>query len=100
MPYWLSNYSDENMAKQVGSLNDVVRTVRYIYKICGHSHKHIGIGTDFAGYIPPPRDMKCHGHIELLRKKLLLEFDHDEGIVEDIMANNAIRFLTENWRSG
>lgn len=100
MPYWLSNYSNEPLAKKVGSLNDVVRTIRYIYKVCGHNHKHIGIGTDFAGYIPPPKDMKCHGHIELLRQKLLLEFDGDEKIVEDIMANNVIHFLKEHWNSG
>jgi len=100
MPYWLSNFSDVDIAKKIGSLNDVVRTIRYLYKICGHRHENIGIGTDFAGYIPAPNDMKCHGEIERLRHKLTVEFDHDEQIVEDIMANNVLNFFKQNWKSG
>ncbi|NIV14172.1 MAG: hypothetical protein GWN62_23735 [Aliifodinibius sp.] len=99
MPYWLSNYSDATISSEEGSLDDVVRTIRYIYKICGNDHKSIGIGTDVAGFIPPPRDIKCHGNIELLRDKLWKEFE-DVNIVEDIMAQNAINFFIKNWQSG
>jgi len=97
MPYLLSNYSDATLSTEAGSLDDVVRTIRYMFKISGHDHRHIGIGSDFAGFIPPPNDIKCHGNIDLLRQKLLREFDADTGIVEDIMANNVIRFFKKNW---
>ena len=103
MPYWLSNYSDVTISSKEGSLDDVVRTIRYIYKICGNDHKSIGIGTDFAGFIPPLSDIKCHGNIELLREKLLKEFEdekEDEKIVEDVMAKNVIDFFIKNWKAG
>ena len=98
-PYWLSNYSNVQLTKHRGSLRDVIHTIRYVTKICG-THKHVGIGSDFAGYITGPKEMKCLGDIDKLRKLLLIEFDNDENIVEDIMANNAIEFLLKNWRSG
>ncbi|MBI4547941.1 MAG: membrane dipeptidase [Ignavibacteriae bacterium] len=98
-PYILSNFRGEEAAKEHGSLRDVVRTIRYTYKICG-THKHIGIGSDFSGYIVGPRDMKCLGEIDKLRRMLLDEFDQDEQIVEDMMANNVIGFLNDYWRSG
>ncbi len=98
-PYLLSNYSGEAAAKQQGSLRDVVRTIRYVSKICG-THKRVGLGSDFSGYITGPTDMRCLGEIDTLRKLLLREFDADEAIVEDIMANNVIEFFLENWRSG
>ena len=98
-PFMLSNYSGVQIAKEHGSLSDTVRTICYIAKICG-THKHIGIGSDFGGYITGPKDMRYIGEIDKLRRLLLLEFDNDEVIVEDIMANNAIEFLKKNWRSG
>jgi membrane dipeptidase len=98
-PYWLSNYSGEQAVKGHGSLVDVVRTIRYVTKICG-THKRVGIGSDFAGYIIRLKEMTDLGEIDKLRKLLLLEFDNDETIVEDIMANNVIEFLQKNWRSG
>ena len=76
----------------------MVRTVRHITKICG-THKHIGIGSDFSGFITAPNDMDKLADIDRLRQLLLREFD-DEGIVEDILADNVIEFLLGNWRSG
>ncbi len=99
-PYMLSNYNSERAAIEHGSLLEVVRTIRYVTKICNHSHKHVGIGSDFAGYLPPLEEMTCLAEIDELRKLLLLEFDNDENVVEDILANNAIAFLQDNWRSG
>lgn len=98
-PFSLSNYSNPKIAKDYGTLRDVIRTIRHITKICG-THKHVGIGSDFAGYVSGPKEMSDLGEIDILRKKLLVEFDHDEAVVEDIMANNAIEFLLKNWRSG
>ncbi len=98
-PYWLSNYAVSKEAKKHGSLEDVVKNIRYMYKICDNKHKHLGIGTDFAGGITPPNDLKCYCNIDKLRQLLMREFD-DQTIVDDIMANNVIRFFKENWRSG
>jgi len=98
-PFILSNYSGLHMAKEFGSLEDVVRTIRYVTKICG-THKHVGIGSDFSGYITGPKEMSYLDEIGILRQLLLREFDNDEDIVEDIMANNVIEFLLKNWRSG
>jgi membrane dipeptidase len=96
-PYLLTNYSRHELAKQTGSLRNVVRTVRHIVKICG-SHRHVAIGSDFGGYIQGPQEMTCLGQIQLLRQLLMEEFDEDEAVVEAIMAGNVIRFLRENWR--
>jgi len=97
-PYLLTNYATVHLAEKRGSLRDVLRTVRYLVKLCG-SHKHVGIGSDFAGYIIAPNDMNHLNQIDRLSCMLQDEFG-DPGIVEDIMANNAINFLKANWRSG
>ncbi len=102
-PYILSNYGDEYSAHAGGSLTDTVRTVRYITKICG-THRVVGIGSDFSGYIVGPQEMRSVGEIELLRQRLQTEFEKDHSsaqatdIVEDVMARNALRFVRENWR--
>jgi len=98
-PYVLSNYGNVKQAKEYGSLKDVVRTIRYVYKICG-THKCIGVGSDFSGFITGPKEISCLGEIDKLRRMLLEEFDEDKGIVDDVMAQNAIDFLLKNWKSG
>jgi membrane dipeptidase len=98
-PYVLSNYSTINLAKEHGSLKDVVRTIRYVYKICG-THKCIGIGSDFSGFIAGPKEISWLDEIDRLRRMLLEEFDHDVRMVEDMMAQNVIDFLLQNWKSG
>lgn len=98
-PFILSNYSGLHTAEEFGSLRDVVRTIRYVTKICG-THKHVGIGSDFSGYITGPKEMSYLDEIGKLRQLLLREFDNDEDVVEDIMADNVIEFLLKNWRTG
>ena len=79
------------------TLRDVVRTIRYLVKLCG-DHKNIGIGTDFAGYITGPKDMRRLENIGKLRNMLIDEFGEDnENMINDIMANNVIEFLKKNW---
>lgn len=95
-PHLLSNYGDEASEDRLGSLDDAVRTIRHVVKICG-THEHVGIGSDFGGYISGPREMTDLGEIELLRRLLYDEFGSHE-MVADIMANNVIRFLLEQWR--
>lgn len=94
-PYWLSNYATLNDAESHGTLRDVVRTIRYLVKLIGV--KHVGIGTDFGGYISPPKGMHRVSQIGQLRKLLLEEFG-DGQTVNDILANNAIEFITANWK--
>ena len=96
-PYLLSNYTSLEHARNFGDLQDVVRTIIYVTKICG-THKSVAIGSDFAGYIQGPRDMLRIEHINRLRMLLIDEFQ-DVQVVEDIMANNAIEFLRSNWGS-
>jgi membrane dipeptidase len=98
-PYVLSNYSGIHAAEKHGNLRDVVRTVRYVAKICG-THRCLGLGSDFSGFIAGPKEMTCLGEIDKLRQALLREFGNDEMVVEDIMANNVIDFFQNNWRSG
>ena len=95
MPYLLSNYSNVRMTDKHGSLKDTVRTIRHICKICG-THKCIGIGSDFAGYIPGPKEMHRLSDIHKLRELLRDEFDNDD-IVEDILARNVSEFFVNNW---
>jgi microsomal dipeptidase-like Zn-dependent dipeptidase len=92
--YLTSNYLSYAQSGKEGTLRDVVRAIRYVYKLCGR--KHVGIGSDASGYISPPKDMGHLSEIGKLRSLLIEEFgDHD--IVDDILANNAIDFLTTNW---
>jgi membrane dipeptidase len=94
-PYMLSNYSSLDVARERGSLADVVRTIRYLVKILG-GHGPLAIGSDFSGFIVGPRDMGRLGQVQRLRDALQAEFA-DERMVADIMANNAMRFLAANW---
>lgn len=98
-PYITTNYSDIGLADKQGTLHDCVKTMRYVAKITG-SHEHVGIGSDFSGYIRGPSDMLRLSEIGKLRELMLDEFDQDVGVVEDILVNNARRFLLKNWRSG
>ncbi|MDH3892814.1 MAG: membrane dipeptidase [candidate division Zixibacteria bacterium] len=97
-PYLLSNYASIGEADHWGTLSDTVRNIRHIVKLHG-THKHVGIGSDFAGFINPPKEMTRLSQIDQLRRLLLDEFG-DESVVADILARNAINFLKENWRSG
>jgi len=99
MPYWLSNYSNLHLSETQGGLSDVVRTIRYIYKICG-KHTCIGIGSDFSGYIPELSEMSELSEIGKLKSLLLVEFDDDDDLVEDIMANNVLNFFIKYWTPG
>lgn len=94
-PYTLTNYATYERAVRQGSLADVVRTVRYLVKILG-SHRAIGIGSDFSGFIAGPKDMERLGEVDRLRAALMQEFA-DEAMVTDLMAGNATRFLAERW---
>jgi len=93
-PYLLSNYSSASEAEEHGTLRDVVRTIEYLVKLVGH--KRLAIGSDFGGFITPPKDMKRLSQIGKLREMMRRNFQ-SETMVDDILANNAIEFLKNNW---
>jgi membrane dipeptidase len=95
-PYLLSNYVTIGHAEREGTLRQVVRTIRHVVKLCGD--QNVGIGSDFAGYITPPEEMKRISRIGFLKDMLLNEFGR--RTTEDILANNVIRYLKDNWQSG
>jgi microsomal dipeptidase-like Zn-dependent dipeptidase len=93
MPYWLSNYSAEDLALRYGDLKDVVRTIVYVAKMAGVDK--VAIGSDFAGYIAGPRDMTCLAQIGNLRQLLVREFG--EADTNKIVAQNVIDFFLTHW---
>jgi membrane dipeptidase len=99
MPYWLNNYTNDELAHDYGSLRDTVRNVRHFVKVTG-SYENVAIGTDFGGYITKPNDMSCEAEIGKLRALLMQEFGNDEEIVGALVAGNAKRFLLKNWGRG
>jgi microsomal dipeptidase-like Zn-dependent dipeptidase len=94
-PYLLSNYATGQLAEDEGSLRDVVRTIRYLAKLIGH--EHVAIGSDFAGFVGPPREMNRISRIGQLREALRVEFG-DEKIVTGILAQNSIDFILKTWQ--
>ena len=107
-PYKVSTYSDTAQARAHGTLQDAVRAICYVRKILDEvedlpdgkpPHKFIGIGSDFGGYIPRPRNIRELGDIDEFRQLMYKEL-LDEEIVADIMANNVIEFMINNWGSG
>jgi len=97
-PYLLSNYAEESVARREGCIRDVVRMIRHFITVCG-THRGIAIGSDFSGFIEGPKEMSDLGEVWKLREGLNEEF-RDPAMVEDIMAGNAIRFLTTEWGHG
>jgi len=96
-PYLLSNYATARGAEKHGSLRDVVRTIRHIVKLVGYNH--VGIGSDFAGFIGPPNNLNRISRIGHLRSMLIEEFG-DQATVDAILADNAIDFIQSNWKPG
>ncbi len=98
-PYILSNYADLSLAEKYGTLEDTVRTIRYLCKLLG-GHEHIAVGSDFCGYTTGPKDMHRISRVYKLRELLMREFDGEETIVIAIMADYGIRFILDNWQKG
>jgi len=92
-PWWASNFATNTDAEKKGSIDDIIRTIEYFLKICGVDH--VGIGSDFAGYITAPNDLTELGDIHKLRDHIIAEFGID--VTEKIMATNVINFFIENW---
>jgi len=97
-PHVLANFVGDEIGLEQGSLRQVVETIKHIAKICG-GPRHVAIGTDFSGFTQAPREMASVGQVAILRRLLHDEFSSAQ-VVEDIMANNAIAFLQQNWQPG
>lgn len=92
-PWWESNFATNKDAERKGSIDDIIRTIEYFAKISGGTD-HIGVGSDFAGYITAPSDWRELGEIERLWTRVDQEFGDD---VKKIMAQNVIDFFVNNW---
>ena len=111
-PYLLANYTQVSDAEKRGGLRDVSRALVYLRRLLAGTrgltrepHACLAVGTDFGGYIPRIEDMSDVSEIELLRASLADEFGRDPAlagrdhgpILDAILAENAIRFLGEEW---
>lgn len=89
MPYWLTPHA----AKR--GLNSIVHTLRHFLAVAGE--EHVGIGTDFDGFIDPPDDLPDASRLGRLTQRLLAEQLPVELIVR-IWGGNALRVLRQGWR--
>ena len=111
-PYLLANYAQVGDAEKRGSLRDVSRALVFLQRLLAGTpelarepHACLAVGTDFGGYIPRIPGMRDVSEIELLRASLTHELGRDPvlagrdhgPILDAILADNVIRFLSEHW---
>lgn len=88
MPYWLTPHAGKR------GLNAIVQTLRHFVDVAGI--EHVGIGTDFDGFIDPPDDLPDAAHLERLTQRLLIERFTPQQIGQ-IWGGNALRVLRQGW---
>lgn len=88
MPYWLSPDSRKR------GLNSLAQTLRHMVDVAGS--EHVGIGTDFDGFIDPPDDLPDARHLGRLTQRLLTERFSPE-LIARIWGGNALRVLRQGW---
>ncbi|HET9235588.1 MAG TPA: membrane dipeptidase, partial [Candidatus Eisenbacteria bacterium] len=111
-PYLLANYTQVSDAEKQGGLRDVSRAFVFLRQLLAGTpglgrepHACLAVGTDFGGYIPRIKDMSDVSEIELLRASLADELGRDPSlagrdlgpILDAVLAENVIRFLSEHW---
>ncbi len=80
MPYWLTPHAGKR------GLNSIVQTLRHFVDVAGV--EHVGIGSDFDGFIDPPDDLPDASHLGRLTQRLLAERFPPEQIAQ-IWGGNA-----------
>jgi microsomal dipeptidase-like Zn-dependent dipeptidase len=88
MPYWLTPHAGKR------GLNCIVQTLRHFVDVAGSDH--VGIGTDFDGFIDPPDDLPDASHLGRLTQRLLAERFSPE-LIAAIWGGNALRVLRQGW---
>jgi membrane dipeptidase len=88
MPYWLI----PNARKR--GMNAVVQTLHHFVDVAGVDH--VGVGSDFDGFIDPPDDLPDASHLGRLTQRLLAERFTPEQISQ-IWGGNALRVLRQGW---
>ena len=88
MPYWLTSHTGKR------GLNCIVQTLRHFIAAAGE--EHVGIGTDFDGFIDPPDDLPDASHLGRLTQRLLAERFPPE-LIARIWGGNALRVLRQGW---
>jgi membrane dipeptidase len=88
MPYWLTPHAGKR------GLSCIAQTLRHFIAVAGE--EHVGIGTDFDGFIDPPDDLPDASHLARLTQRLLAERFPPE-LIARIWGGNALRVLRQGW---
>lgn len=88
MPYWLTPHAGKR------GLNAIAQTLRHFVDVAGS--EHVGIGTDFDGFIDPPDDAPDASHLGRLTQRLVAERFPRQQIAQ-IWGGNALRVLRQGW---
>ena len=81
------------------SLENVVDNIDHICQLSGNSF-HVGIGSDLDGAFGNeqcPRDLNTIADLQKI-PKILKERGYSKSDIENIMSENFIRFLRNNWK--
>ena len=81
------------------SLENVVDNIDHICQLSGNSF-HAGIGSDLDGAFGNeqcPRDLNTIADLQKI-PKILRERGYSKSDIENIMSENFIRFLRNNWK--
>lgn len=93
MNYWLTG--KEKMPDD--GIENIIKTINDIAKICGGSYDNIAIGTDMDGFTQPVDDLYIPSQMIRLTQAMLDEKISSDDI-KKVLGGNAMRVLKEGWR--
>jgi len=93
MNYWLTG--KEKMPDD--GIENIIKTIKDIAKICGGSYDNIAIGTDMDGFTQPVDDLYIPSQMIRLTQAMLDEKISSDDI-KKVLGGNAMRVLKEGWR--
>jgi len=88
MNYWLMPHETKR------GLNFIAKTLDHFKNVGGIDH--VGIGTDFDGFIDPPDDLKDSSYLYKLTQRLMAE-DYSEDMIKKIWGGNVLRVIRDGW---
>ena len=88
MNYWLMPHETKR------GLNFIARTLDHFINVGGIDH--VGVGTDFDGFIDPPDDLKDSSQLYKLTQRLIAE-EYSEQMIKKIWGENVLRVIREGW---
>ena len=93
MNYWLTG--KEKMPDD--GIENIIKTIKDIAKICGGSYDNIAIGTDMDGFTQPVDDLYIPSQMIRLTQAMLDEKISSDDI-KKVLGGNAMRVLKEGWK--